>query len=494
MAGLPDLVVRLAANSDKFDKGMKSAKSSVSSFSSVAKTALGGVQVAMVAATAGAVAFAGAVWGLSGRISKLAGIADEAKKTGLSGQFLQRLGYAADQSGVSVETLTMGVKNLALAVGKGDEKPFAKLGLSLKELQGLEPDQQFIRVSRAIAGIETPAGRMSAAMSVFGRSGKDMAGLFAGGLDEVNDLLKEAARLGIGVSEEDLDRAAAADDAIQRMKMSFGALVDKLAVSLAPAFESVTNAITEWIVPLNQAMDAFNAMPDKAQFLSEVFTTAFSLVTESIKQSWDDMLAAMLAKTAQAAGKLVSYLGPAGYVLDTVNALGQPGLPVAEGAGVDKLQQAKAQMAGLMGQLRGSGGAAPAWQGPKQQATKGSGDFGGLFGTIKDQLSGPIAQATMAGQGIVARTMLDLNWLGNVASQAFTGERAKTEAAKAFEPRTAGAMQRGGAEAYSTLVQAMMRGTKDPVVQATEKQTQQLIKHLKPKPQQVFQLIGDFLT
>jgi hypothetical protein len=51
------------------------------------------------------------------------------------------------------------------------------------------------------------------------------------------------------------------------------------------------------------------------------------------------------------------------------------------------------------------------------------------------------------------------------------------------EMQFAGAMQRGSAEAYSTIVQSMFRG-KDPNVQATEKQTMQLVKAMKEtKPQ-----------
>ena len=44
--------------------------------------------------------------------------------------------------------------------------------------------------------------------------------------------------------------------------------------------------------------------------------------------------------------------------------------------------------------------------------------------------------------------------------------------------KTAGAMQRGSAEAYTTIVQAFMN-KKDPLIAATEKQTHEIVAELK---------------
>jgi len=440
---------------------------------------------------------AGAIYALSGRIAKLAGVADEAVKTGLSGEFLQRLGYAADQSGVSVQTLTMGVKNLTLAVGKGNEKPFESIGISLKELKGLQPDEQFLRVATAISKIQTPADRMNAAMQIFGRSGKDMAGLFAGGLNDVNKLLREAKELGIGISDADLAMIAETDDSIQRMKSSFGALADKATVVFAPAIASIADTITGWMTPLNKFADGFNALPNKAEFLADVMSAAWDVGIETIKTHWDDMLKSLLSQTWTAATKIHDMLSPTAWAVQGLKGLGIPGLAAAQdakpGAGLDA---AKARFGGLMGQLSAAGAAADGpFVGPQNHAAKGTGDFAGLFGGISDKLAGPVAAATMAGKGIIDRAKLDLGWAGNVLAMAFTGEPAAVaKTSKAFEPRTAGAMQRGSVEAYSTIVQAMMRnGSQDPNVKATEKQTKELVKALKSNPPVKFSLVDDLM-
>ena len=59
------------------------------------------------------------------------------------------------------------------------------------------------------------------------------------------------------------------------------------------------------------------------------------------------------------------------------------------------------------------------------------------------------------------------------------------------ETRTAGALQRGSAEAFSAIVQAMM-GSGDPTVSAIQKMQKAIVDQLKknaPKNQQV-ELVG----
>lgn len=242
MAGIGDLVVRLGVNANPFKSGLSGARGMLSSFAGSVKSAM--VPVGALAASAGA-----AFWAVSERIGGLAEVADRAAQTGLSGKFLQQLEYAADQSGVSAETLTGGIKKLTIAIGNAGKgsKPaieaFASLGLSAKELGQLSPEQQFKSVANAISKIPDAAGRASASVAIFGKSGVDMTGLFSDGLEGLNGLMAEAESLGIGVSDDDLAKAAAADDAIQKIKMSMGAMFDKAAVAFAPMITNAANFV-----------------------------------------------------------------------------------------------------------------------------------------------------------------------------------------------------------------------------------------------------------
>jgi hypothetical protein len=496
MAGLPDLVVGLAANTSKYSKGLNDAKGMTKGFASSVTGLLNPVKVGFAALAGGVASVGVGVYALTGRIGKLAGVADEAVKTGLSGAFIQQLGYAADQSGVSVETLTGGIKKLTIAVGQGS-KGFKEIGLNLADLQRLSPEEQFRAVAAKIAEIPTAAGRAAAAMKVFGKSGFDMAGLFSEGMTGVNKLLADAKDLGIGLSDEALAKAAAADDSIQRMYASFGALFDQMAVGVAPVFDEIATAIGDWIPPLTSFMDKFNELPDKAKFVGDVFEASMDVAIETIKDKWTAMLADMLKASA-------------GFAVDSMAVLGMPGGMARMGANVGggferagNLKAAEDRLAGLIEKLNKPAEAKPEnfnqFVGPREQGfadailrnlnqkqNKGKG-----FGIV-DSLKEPIAAAQMGIQGIIDRAKIKgnaaLGTLGN-----WLGGKPE-EKTKQIEPRLAGAMQRGSAEAYSTLAQAFINRGKDPVVKATETQTKQLVAAINAKPPVVFNVIGDLLA
>ena len=99
--------------------------------------------------------------------------------------------------------------------------------------------------------------------------------------------------------------------------------------------------------------------------------------------------------------------------------------------------------------------------------------------SLWDSLQSPIAEAQMAAQGMWDRGKIKADAAMGTLSNIFTGEPAKKE--KPIEPRLAGAMQAGSQDAYSTIVQAMIRQA-DPVIKATEKQTREFVKAIKKIP------------
>ncbi len=354
MAILGDLVVKLGLDSIGFQAGIKKAQGGLSSFASGAKSLINPAKAAFAGVAVGAAAAGVAIYAVANQISSLAGIADEAVKTGLSGAFLQRLGYAADQSGVNVETLTGGIKKLTIAIGKADPKPFEKLGVDFQKLKTLQPEQQFMTIAEAIGKLPTAAERAAASVEIFGKSGVDMANLFAGGMGELNTLLKDAEALGIGISPEGLAKAAAADDAIQRMKASFGALFDQVTVGLAPAFNEVATAIANMIPPITQFIDKFNNLGDmnvKIKFIGELFDASFNVAIEGIKENWLKMLDFMLSEGIKFAIKnaknLVSYASPGALIASKI--MDSQMRPNVEGQ--TRLETAKLDFQNVLSQL-----------------------------------------------------------------------------------------------------------------------------------------------
>ena len=71
------------------------------------------------------------------------------QRTGISVETLSELGYAAQLSGVDVETLETAIKRMQktiIGAAEGSQaavEALAELGLTVEDLRGLSPDQQF---------------------------------------------------------------------------------------------------------------------------------------------------------------------------------------------------------------------------------------------------------------------------------------------------------------------------------------------------------------
>ena len=481
-------VVNLGLNNSKFKKGLTESQGGLKSFASSAVSFINPVTAGFAAITAGAIGVGASIWGLTDRIGKLAGVADKAAQTGLSGKFLQQLEFAADQSGVSAEALTGGIKKLTVLIGKAADgskeaaSSLAAFGLNAEELKSLSPEAQFMRIAEKIGQIPTASGRASAAVKLFGRSGIEMTTLFAGGLNDITKLMQDAEDIGIGLDAAGLAKAAAADDAIQKMKASFGSMLDQITVGVAPAFEQFATYISGLNGPIAKVIEKFNELPDKVKFLGDVTNATFDFATESIKAKWDVMLLDMLHATKDfakdIAWNLANPFGGAG-------AAAGAGLNMGANAGnAANLAEAEKKLDAILNQIRPD---AP-FVGPKQQfpfvgpqmPEKADGTkLRGLVDDIWNKVS-PIADAAkFAAQGAFDRTKIKAGAMMGTLENIFSGEK-KTEDKK-IEPRLAGAMQAGSQEAYSTIVQAMIR-QKDPVVKATQDQTKTLVKAIKSQP------------
>jgi hypothetical protein len=97
-----------------------------------------------------------------------------ADRTGLTTKAVQELGFVASQSGNTIEQITTALGQMQNRLASGDKSAIGaiqQLGLSMRALNELNPDEQFYAIGKAIASIEDPATRTQLAMDLFGRSG-----------------------------------------------------------------------------------------------------------------------------------------------------------------------------------------------------------------------------------------------------------------------------------------------------------------------------------
>ena len=163
-------------------------------------------------------------------------MADMSARTGVSAEALGALSYAAKQSGTSIEEVEGALRKMqkgiaeATSGSKSAIDNFAAIGISMDQLAGKSPDQQFALISAAIADIEDPTMRAGAAMNVLGKSATSILPLIT---SDVQGLVDRARELGIVLSEEDVAAADALGDTLDTLKDTIGGLFVKIGAALA---------------------------------------------------------------------------------------------------------------------------------------------------------------------------------------------------------------------------------------------------------------------
>jgi hypothetical protein len=105
-------------------------------------------------------------------------LAKQARQVGLLTKDFQAMSLVAEEAGVSAGSLTSQIAFMQRAIVElsrgtaSQTRAFGQLGLSIRDLQGLSPDQQFERIAVALSAVEDPAQKTALAMEVFGRSGR----------------------------------------------------------------------------------------------------------------------------------------------------------------------------------------------------------------------------------------------------------------------------------------------------------------------------------
>lgn len=219
----------------QYREGLDSAKSTLlalAAASAVAGTAI----AAMVSDTA----------------TRFAELADFSATVGESVEDIQRLGFAAEQSGSSNEALRSSLEKLNEKIGeasKGAGEPaemFKKLGVSIRDAEGnvRSGASVFTDLSNQFSGL-SKAEQINLAKKL----GIDasLITLLNGGSEAIGELGIEAEKLGMVFSGEAVQAGADLDDQIQLMLGSFGALKDALSVGLFPQVTMIVKNIRDWI-------------------------------------------------------------------------------------------------------------------------------------------------------------------------------------------------------------------------------------------------------
>ena len=185
-------------------------------------------------------------------------VASAAKRTGMSAEAFSALAYAANISDIEVGTLEGSLRKMQKTLGaaatgsKSAEENLAALGLPVKELLALAPEQQFMVIADRLSNIENPAMRAAAAMKIFGRGGVTLLPMMEGGAAGISALTDEAARLGLVIGTKDALAAESLEQSLKRMWMTVKMVVFNIGGAVAPVFQKAAQWVTRAAVSVSQ--------------------------------------------------------------------------------------------------------------------------------------------------------------------------------------------------------------------------------------------------
>jgi hypothetical protein len=210
---------------------------------------------------------------------------DLSARTGIGVEALQGYSLAAKLAGIDTAEFGSAVQKLAVSIGKatpGDnlDKSLKAINLSVTQLRGLAPEQQFSAIGEAISGLPTAADRAAAAVEIFGKQGAALAPLFREGAASIEELRDRAERLGIIVDETQLNNIGAMNDAFDLARATVEGIAGQVIGNLAPAVTAVVDQFLLFIEEFAGAEGSggtgiANAISkvlfDGAEFLAGVF-------------------------------------------------------------------------------------------------------------------------------------------------------------------------------------------------------------------------------
>lgn len=248
MADVGTLVVRMAADSaqmrSELDRVQKQLKSTQAKTVDLAGSFKG------LAALAGGFSMLAVV---NQALQAAEALQNVSIQTGISTDALQRLEFAAGLSGASLDQVSGAVTKMQKALvtsGEGSkeaQQALERLGISAAELLALQPDKQFERVAVAIAAIDDPAQRATAAISLFGKSGAQLLPTLTAVGASAEEINARFSDLGGPISASAIGAVDELGDSLDGLKSAGKSLGVELVALVAGPLTAALKITNEWI-------------------------------------------------------------------------------------------------------------------------------------------------------------------------------------------------------------------------------------------------------
>lgn len=195
------------------------------SMARVGSVAINPVTVGLLALAAGAAAAVGILVSVTSQLNEIHKLNDISDITGANVQELAKLEAIAKLGGESLDGLKLSLQKNQVALKSAREDSaeladlYGRLGLSVRELQKMDPALAWRVTAAAIAETTDKGLKADAAMKLMGKSASDLTKEF-GSQAQQEEKLNEARRLGIERTPEQIKQAAELDKAQDSLNAS----------------------------------------------------------------------------------------------------------------------------------------------------------------------------------------------------------------------------------------------------------------------------------
>lgn len=457
------------------------------------------VAASRLLATGFAIATTAAVTATKAYANYADNIGDMAARTGLSVTALSELGYAAKMSGSELSALEPAIRTMQKGIGSGSSaNVLEKLGLDRASVMKMSPEKQFLAIADKISQIKDPTLQASMALQVFGKSGTQLLGMINEGSAGIEAMRQEAQDLGVSLDADGVAKAAAFNDALDRVMMAGQGVANVIGQALAPALTWLADGVAKQAASFGKWLASVLEFVGSYENAMATLKLVWVSTTTAIEGFWDTVISNLMPPFVAALTSISSFFDSTitnmligwEYVAGAIGEIAHEMANVIADAFVQGLQQVRSLLRDVASEIPGLAkamqlvdgalvGIGVGVKGVGQQitdATEGSGarrdsNVAGLQrgldqrnairGNMNEQANdfGSLEARRAARQAEVTRAQEELNAAMAKTRQAAADAAQKDEQARAARDAAAGAYGKtGAAETAGTFNAAAIFG------------------------------------
>lgn len=252
-----------------------------------------GMAKAVAAATAAVVAGGAAVVLFTNKVATMEDkVAKIGKRLGASTARLTELAFAAEEGGVSFDTMAMATQRMTRRVaeaakGSGEAiGAISELGLSADQLAKMTPDEQIRAFSDSLAGLENQSDKVRLAFKLFDSEGVSMLQFLGQGTAALDEAARKAQFFGVVVSDQAAAAAERFKDQMHDAQSSMKGLSMGIADELIPIVGHLAEKFAVFVAENREKIVSWVKTAVK-NFVT--FANVFGQVFEGVKKRWDQL-------------------------------------------------------------------------------------------------------------------------------------------------------------------------------------------------------------